>query len=348
MSLARGLPLHAIAAGAAGRRQAADRLADAEVLFRYLLAALTIAGLTELLLLRMLSRVGVHIPKEGLMLEVYGQLTRVGSFAFNVATVLAVVTLALAAYLLLRQGRPTPLRLATLGGLLLLLWWSMLLPLADRTPPTEVAFGLTSAMVLLLLSASFCLRAGAPLAQRLAIGLVTTAFLCSTYYATSYALYRLAGWHGSPPSALSALNAGEALALLTGIAALWAWGSPRWLADWRRDPLQIAVPSVLAILLLGSYLAPGSTSAILALWTTGLTLYLPFPLYLVSFWLFALTITGRLRRGDRASAGWALLLLLVAGYSLELTYQHLLAVLAVFVLAHPQLGPQASGSSARL
>ena len=100
--------------------------------------------------------------------------------------------------------------------------------------------------------------------------------------------------------------------------------------------LRLAVPTALSLLLLASYLANGSTSAILSLWTEGLTLYLPFPLYLAAFWLYAWTVVGCFQRRDGFAVGCALLLLFVGGYALELTYQHLLAALALLVLTQPE------------
>jgi len=317
-----------------GRRADAVWLGEGETLFRPILAALVATGLTELLLLRMLSRVGVHIPKEGLVLEGYSLLTSLGSFAFNVATVLAPLTLVAMIYLLTRPARVgrAALGIATLGGLLALLFWSLILPLVGTRPEANVAFGLTSAGLLVLLAAPYWMNGEVPPARRIAVGLMVAAFLCSAYYTLSNAAYNLLGWTASPPYRLTILGLGEALVVATGFAVFWAWGSWRWLKEWRTHKMPLAVPSAVTILLLGSYLANGSTSAILALWTTGLTLYLPLPLYLASFWLYVVTVGGCLGDSQRTYEAWALLLLLVAGYNLELTYQHLLAVVAVLVL----------------
>ncbi|MDP2950486.1 MAG: hypothetical protein Q8P22_13245 [Chloroflexota bacterium] len=321
-------------------------LGDGETLLRPILAALVAAGLTELLLLRMLSRVGVHIPKEGLVLEGYSLLTSLGSFAFNVATVLAPLSLVALTYLLTRSARvgPAALGIATLSGLLALLFWSLVLPLVGTGPEANIAFGMTSAGLLVLLAAPYWTNGEVALARRIAVGLMVAAFLCSAYYTLSNTAYHLLGWTGSPPYGLPILGLGEALVVATGFAVFWAWGSWRWLKEWRAHKMLLALPSIVAILLLGSYLANGSTSAILALWTTGLTLYLPLPLYLASFWLYLVTVSGCLGGGQRTYEGWALLLLLVAGYNLELTYQHLLAVVAVLVLTRGAALASASAS----
>src|SRR4030065_299157 len=57
------------------------------------LAILPVAALTELLLIRTFYRVGIHIPREGAFRSVHGVLTHVGSFAFNLSSVLVLAGL---------------------------------------------------------------------------------------------------------------------------------------------------------------------------------------------------------------------------------------------------------------
>lgn len=88
---------------------------------------------------------------------------------------------------------------------------------------------------------------------------------------------------------------------------------------------------LLALALAG--LSPVSTMAILALWTTGLSLFLPFPIYLLSLGLYLLTLVACWRSGDAFWTAAGLLLLLLAGYMAEATYQHLLLLLGVAFLS---------------
>ncbi len=69
---------------------------------------------------------------------------------------------------------------------------------------------------------------------------------------------------------------------------------------------------VLLVLTLAG-LSPASTMAILALWTTGLSLFLPFPVYRVALGLYLLTLVACLRSGDGFWIGAGLLLVLLAG-----------------------------------
>ena len=61
----------------------------------------------------------------------------------------------------------------------------------------------------------------------------------------------------------------------------------------------VMVATLVAAIALGS-LSPGSTVSILALWTTGLRLFLPFPLYLISLGLFLVKLFACRRSSDAA------------------------------------------------
>ena len=317
---------------------------EAPALLPYLLVALTVAGLGELVLLRTLSRVGVHIPKEGAALTVYDLLTRFGSLLFNLATVLAVVAVVVVLPVLLRV--PSLTRWAAVAGLTLLVGWSLTLPLLGSDDLARLAFGLVFSAVVLVLAVPYVANGEAPIARRAAVGLVAGAFLCGQYYALSYAGYRLLGADGLPPLATQVLALGESLVLLAASAIYRGWGRQKDAPHYGRPWLPPAVASVLSLVLLASYAGNGSTSAILSLWTEGLTLYLPFPLYLAAFWLFSYTVTACLQRRSGLTVGCALLLLFVAGFAMELTYQHLLAALALALLVSPRLEPEASSTQA--
>lgn len=322
--------------------------ASAEAVLPYALGFLTAAGVTELLLLRTLSRVAVHVPKQGLVLSLYQLLTGVGSFAFDLATVLAVVVLALALYALMRRERwQDGGHLPAMGALALLLVWSVLFPLlrsaggsVDGGGPDDaakLAFGLAFSLAVVGLALPYALSRQATPARRIAVGLVAAAYLCGQYYTVSYAAIGLLNAGGPPALASQVLTLGEVLVVAGAVAIFAAWGASTPTGSRSGVRLRLAVPTVLSLLLLTSYLANGSTSAILSLWTEGLTLYLPFPLYLAAFWLYGWTVVASFQRRDGFTAGCALLLLFVGGYVLELTYQHLLAAIALVVLTRPIL-----------
>ena len=322
--------------------------ASAEAVLPYALGFLAAAGLTELLLLRTLSRVAVHIPKEGLVLSAYEALTGVGSFAFDLATILAVVVLSLALYAFMRREHWQDAgHLPAMGALALLLTWSVLFPLlraaggsAGGGAPDDVAklaFGLAFSLVVVGLALPFALSRRATPARRAAVGLVAAAYLCGQYYTVSYAGLELLDRSGPPALASQVLTLGEVLVVAGAVAIFAGWGAGTSPGGRSGAHLRLAIPTALSLLLLVSYLANGSTSAIISLWTEGLTLYLPFPLYLAAFWLYGWTVVACFQHRDGFAVGCALVLLFVGGYALEVTYQHLLAAIALVVLTQPEL-----------
>ncbi len=73
-------------------------------------------------------------------------------------------------------------------------------------------------------------------------------------------------------------------------------------------------------------------TGILAICSSGLTLYLPWPLYALALLLACVMVIGCLRRGE--PAGWALLLLAAGGYAPQLSYQAFLGLVGLWLLAN--------------
>jgi hypothetical protein len=159
--------------------------------------------------------------------------------------------------------------------------------------------------------------------------LVAAAYLSYQYYVLSYLFYRILDYGAVPPLTIEVLRLGEALAVVAAAAAFWAWGLPRW--RWVGKAGLAAVAAVLLALTLAG-LSPASTMAILALWTTGLSLFLPFPVYLLALALYLLTLVACWRSGDAFWTAAGLLLVLLAGYMAESTYHHLLLLVGVALL----------------
>ncbi|MDO8616039.1 MAG: hypothetical protein Q7T33_09950 [Dehalococcoidia bacterium] len=318
---------------------------DAAALAPYALWLLLGAGVTELLLFRTLSRVGVHVPKHGAVLGVYDALVQVGSFAFNVSTLTAYLAAGLLAYSAYRSatGRQP---LAAAGALLVLTLAgvSLLLSFAGGGPATRFAFG-SAAVVAMLLLAGQAWRGRSPSGEgplRAAIvTLAVLAYAAAQYHTLANHAYGALGIVSAPPGTRTALEAGELLVLLNAGAVFWAWSGVRAGRRWRPGALQVIMPALLVLTFLGGYFGrqDSSTTAILSLWTLGLTLYLPLPLYTLALGLYACAWAGCLSRARRDPATMgdviALGLLPVAGLTLDTTYQVLVALVALLLLAAP-------------
>lgn len=320
------------AVSAGGAAESGAWLGPARLLL-YLSPALAAAALTELLLFRMLSRAGVYLPKEGLVLDAYRTLTGLGSFAFNLAGVLSLLVLATAVALGLGRRQPSMIGAAVTLGLGYLLLASLLAPLAGSAPLVTLVNGLGFLAVLLLLALSYWRAEDVSPGRKAVVGLMVAAYAASQHYSLSQTGAQLSGGSMAAPMAVPALAVGEALAVVNGLAIFVLWGLSTRGDAARRAGLGL-IGAALAVLLMG-WLIPGEAAAgmaILSLWTAGLTLYLPAPLYALSLAAFALAAANCLRRQDRLLEGCGLLLILAGGYMVETTYHQVLAVVGLLLL----------------
>lgn len=310
------------------RKQAALPAVDGALL-RQLATVLVAAALLETGLLRLVSRVGVHVPREGVVSDGFEAASLVGSVAFNFASVLSIIlVVVLLGALVLRiesgLGRASlaAISAAMLGGLGL--------SLATGAAAADALFGVAITLLVGILGLVLVRQDGMSGAGRLALLLIVGAYFFYQYYALSYLAYRLLDYAAVPPLSIASLRLGEGLVVLAGGAVFWAWGVGRW----RRMGVAggAAVALVLLAITVGS-LSPASTVSILALWTTGLSFFLSFPVYLLSLGLFLVTMVACWRSDDAFWIGAGLFLLLVAGYMPEATYHHLVLLLGVAFLS---------------
>ncbi len=312
--------------------------ASVESLAPYVLWTLLAAGLGELLLYRMLSRVGVHIPKQGLVLDAYDALVRLGSFAFNVSSVMAFAALALLAYAAARRWREKeglgPAAAMLMGVLAAA---SLLLVFVQEGESTKLAYGALATGIMLLLSGHAWTDREVDVPRRAFITLIVAAYLAAQYYVLANQAYRALGLAAAPPATALALEVAEAMVVANALLAFWVWSGVRTGRRWRPSRAQLLAAGLAILVFAAAYGGEdASTASILSLWTLGLTLYLPLPLYVLALAAYGAAIVACLGRARHEPAAlWdaaALGLLPVAGLALEMTYQHLIAVVALLLL----------------
>jgi hypothetical protein len=139
---------------------------------------------------------------------------------------------------------------------------------------------------------------------------------------------------------VDALQWGEVAAVLVPLVFFVAMALPG--GEWRHPRRWIAPLIALLLFSVGNIadiMANMGFTGVFAIWSVGFTLWLPWPVYalsLAAFIYLLLTCFGS-RNGTESpfvsmNRGLGLLLLLFAGYYLQLTYQHLLALLALMLL----------------
>ncbi|MCH8900849.1 MAG: hypothetical protein IIC88_00945 [Chloroflexi bacterium] len=333
--------------GQAAPRLAKWRLARLRLdpaIVRQLAAALLAAALLEVVLLRLVTRVGVYLPREEAVNSGFEAASFLGSLAFNFASILAtiLIVLLLGSMVLRMQNQVARLLVAALSVLML---WGLGWSLATGALAADALFGFAMTLLVVLVGIVLVSQRETTLAGRLALGLIVAAYVCYQYYTLGYLTVRLLDYAAVPPLSIATLRLGEGFVVVSGGAAFWAWGAGRWRSA---GPAGMALVAALVLAVAFGSLAPASTTSILALWTTGMSFFFPLPVYLLSLALYLLTVVACLRSGDASSSwiGAGLLLLLIAGYMPEATYHHLLILLGVaFLSGAAQLG---SGIGTRL
>jgi hypothetical protein len=279
---------------------------------------LVLAALVDWLVTRTLTRAGIFMPKPPPVILVYQGLGLLGQFA---ATLAGLLTLASLAWLAWRG-----LRTAGLWGPSIAVLAVAGLSVAFLFVPAQGWLSAGYHLVLLALTAWAGLKAwngAADLPKKLACGTVALALLASQAYQLILAVS--SNLHLAYPPEINRylFLLGELLAVLSPIV-LWsayARQAPRW--TW----LAAALP---ALAFAGMRLAAPAMTGILAIWSTGLTLYLPWPVYVFSLWAAGVTAIDCLKRGE--AAGWAVLLLAAGGYAPQLSVQAFLGLLALWLL----------------
>lgn len=298
-------------------RPAPRLLAGADLLPALTGATLT-AALVELLLLRLLSRIAVHIPDVPALRGLYSAAVYAGTVAFPVAALLAAALLAVAALTLLRTAP-----WAALPALALIGAQAALLATGERA--------LGTAAIQWLLAAS--LFAALFQRTRRATVLVVAAVAGGQALGLAQAASANLAAEGGRALPLGVAHAGEGVVL----AALLATPALAARRSWRRGALLAggAAGLVAAGLLFGN----GSTAATLALWTFGLSMPLPALLYAVAAGTVTATLVTLAREGQTLRAA-ALGLMVLGGFVPANSYQNCLLLGGVLLLLSSASNPQ--------
>ena len=308
--------------------------------------ALIWVGGVEWLLGRVVSRMAASPALEGLGRTVIEVVGRAGLFLISTAFLLALM-LYLAEVL---QFGGSANRRRDVGGLALAVYLALFAVLLAAHAALTAFAGLRDAVWLdlsfnilsLVALAWAAIRAVAgrdiPAAARAGISVVAVAYGTWYYSVIGGALSRGEGTF--LPGTGGGLLLGEAAALLAPALFFAATSVPS--GRWRR--LRGWFVPGLALLLfaagnIADIVVDQGFTGVFTIWSVGFTLYLPWPLYAVSLALFLHALGTCFARRHDAERGYAnpntglgLLLLLYAGFYLQLTYQHLLALLAVLLL----------------
>lgn len=293
------------------------------VLLRWLVAA----ALFDWLVTRTLTRSAIFMPKPPPVLLAYQALGLAGQVALSLTSLLALSALGWIAWHTWQTRHTVGLPLALLGQAILSLLFLVIAPVGWLALIGHFCY---------LLAVALCLLPGwfgqnknsawrpAPMVAYL---LPALALISGRLHQALPAWYATWQWPGPPPLTGLLFNLGELLIVLSCLALWWVYGrGARW-PVW----LGAALP---ALALSGAHLTNAAMTGILAVWSMGLTLYLPWPLYALSLWCAVVTVMAT-RQSSANAVGWAILLLAASGYAPQLSVQAALSLIALWLLATP-------------
>ncbi|MBI3360275.1 MAG: hypothetical protein HY023_04110 [Chloroflexi bacterium] len=281
---------------------------------------LALAALADWLIARTITRSAIFMPKSPPVITAYQLLSFVGQVSATFAGLLAIAALAWIVWTHWRSrgGMGFPIVVVSLIAL------SIAFLFAPAEGWLRVAYQLLVIAALGMITAQkLTAFEKSRFSGRLFPAL---ALLAGSLYQLSHALYAALHWPGPPPFASALFNLGELFVVLGAIAIWWAYG--RGLNPWHDASLLWAAVPALAFA--AGHLANQSMTGIIAIWSTGMTLYLPWPLYAASLWLAGATVVTSLRRGD--SVAWAILLLAAGGYAPQLSTQVFVGLVGLWLL----------------
>lgn len=281
----------------------------------------TLAAAADWLIGRTLTRSAIFMPKPPPVLILYQVLNLAGQLAATLVGLLSLGLLLWITWYEWHTRRARWLTLALLGQAGVSLIFMVVIPSGWGLVANHLA-GLIA--VGMIASRSFS-QTNQAIGQRAALLLPALAILAGKVYQLMPALYVALHWPGPPPLTETLFNLGELLVVFSSVGLWWAYGRGAAWWGW----LAAALP-VLAFAVM--YLANPALTGIMAIWSTGLSLYLPWPLYAASLWLAGATVIASLRRNH--PAGWAILLLAAGGYAPQLSTQALLGLIALWLLGN--------------
>jgi len=289
---------------------------------------LSLAALADWLILRTLTRAAIFMPKAPLVITAYQALNLLGQVAFTLTGLLGWMAVIWIAWQSWRNRRSVGLPLILLS-LIALGVLGIFVPLGGWL---VAGYQLLVIAAVGIIGRQAWKREG-DARKKIAWFVPGLAWLVGGIYQALPALYTALQWSGPPPLTGTLFNLGELLVVLTPVALWFSLGRTANL----RQKLLAAIPALAFGL---AYLANPSLTAILSIWSTGLTLYLPWPVYAASLWLGSLVVTVSWRKSE--TTAWAMLLLAATGYAPQLSTQTLTGLVALWLLG-PALSSQSAG-----
>ncbi|HET8580681.1 MAG TPA: hypothetical protein VFL31_06760 [Nitrospiraceae bacterium] len=327
------------------------------MLFEYTVKLLLLAGFLELVLYRLVSRLGMHLSKVAQQYEsvriTFKTLSSIGFALLNFVSLLVFLAISLFLFNKIRAvgvGRYDTLLVPSLS-LLLLLTIAFLV-----FPPAMLGAVLYNAIVIVVLGLLVVeyLVTHQAWAQRAMVLSYILGIGGWLYYQMVSTTYGLLGLVAAPPLVHEINRAGEAMMVLASILVLWAYGGVSLVTKNKRQRRRVMVfalvwGGIFVALLFLDYVAAlydqslaenirkaGQGIGWIFQMGMGYTFYLPFAFYVAGLLCWAYTVVKLVTIGRMA--GFGLGLMFIAGYALQLSHLTLMVVLGLVLLTLDRRG----------
>jgi hypothetical protein len=290
-----------------------------QVGFYRLMQWLAVVAVADWIFARTLSRSAIFMPKSPVILTGFQAMLTLGNFAANVTSLLAIAAMAWIAWRLAQNGqRGLPI---ALGALLVINLGALIFAPSALVAFTSHLLAMSAIVMIVRPIVSRSHGAG----QAVAVLVAAAAVFASEIHQAAAALSAIFNLSSPFSPGLVAFNVGEALVVASGFAFGW------WMRPHRGERWIWFVASLPAIAFVGFYLGAPSISNVITIWSLGLTLFLPWPLYALSLWAITAAMLTGLKRGH--PIGLAIPLLVAGGFASRLSTQLFLSLIALYLLA---------------
>lgn len=330
----------------------AGKIGEFGLLFEYTIKLVLAAAFLELILYRLLSRLGMHVSKMAAanpwITPTFTALTEVGAWLLNIVAVLLFLGLTLTMVHRAAGGGASRLARADIAGTTLLLLLTLAFLIVQPGMIGAIIYNSVALGTLTLLILEY-LKTHEDRGQRL---FLVTYFLGISgwlYYQIVSTLYSLSGTLEAPPFVYEFHRAGEAFMVLASILVFVAHGRGLSLRTKNRRQRNRAIwfwataGVLFTTLFFTDYLlelySPALASAVrqasqgigwIFQFGMGYTFYLPFTIYLAGLLCWSYTVLKLLRMGR--PAGYGIGLMFMAGYALMFSNLTLMVILGVMLL----------------
>lgn len=274
---------------------------------------LTFAALVDWLITRTLTRLGIFIPKTPAVITLYQGTSQVGQIASSFAGLLAIGTVLAIAWNEIQIQRRTWLPLVLLSLVALSIAFLFIPPIGWLALSAHLLTITGIALLITRMNGRMKIIALFP----------ALVLILGELYQIGPVLYEVLRWPGPPSFGNLLFRLGEFFVLVSAFVWWWHFGrtAPRRTWGWALLP---------TLGFSGMILMASSMTSMLAIWSTGLTLYLPWPFYALAIWLISVAVIEAFKRDQ--SLFPAILLFAAGGYAPQLNSQVFFGLIALWLL----------------